>query len=276
MPEVANRLKFLIPTQNNPDTPLFVFLPGMDGSGKLLQTQTECLEKAFDIRCLAIPADDLNDWDILSAHVVDLIKAELKSRPQQTVYLCGESFGGCLTLKVAVRSPQLFDRVILINPASSFARRPLLHWGAQLLPWMPDLIYRGTALALLPFLVAWRKVEKDDRRALLHEMRSVPPKSVGWRLSLLGEFDVSDDELSQLDRPVLILAGEVDRVLPSVEEAERLMKRLPNAKRVLLPQSGHACLLEADLNLYDILHENDFLSADARSSLPHNSSISFD
>lgn len=270
MPEIINRLKFLTPNKHNPDRPLFVFLPGMDGSGKLLQTQTESLKQAFDIRCLAIPPDDLNDWDILSAHVVDLIKRELRSREKHSVYLCGESFGGCLTLRVALREPELFSRIILVNPASSFVRRPLLQYGAQLLPVLPDIVYRGTALALLPFLVAWKKVNKEDRRALLNEMRSVPPKCVGWRLSLLGEFNLEDYELHRLTQPVLVLAGTADRVLPSVCEAERLVENLPNAQTILLPKSGHACLLESDLELYTILKDYNFLEADVPQETPNN------
>ena len=259
MSEVANRLKFLDSQQRHRDYPLFVFLPGMDGSGKLLQTQTETLEKSFDVRCLAIPPDDLNDWDLLSAHVVDLIEAELASKPNRRVYLCGESFGGCLALKVAVRSPELFDKIILVNPASSFNKRPLLHFGAQLLPWMPDLVYRSASFALLPFLVTWKKVQRSDRRALLNVIRSVPPKSVGWRLSLLGEFDLKDEDLHRLKQPVLVLAGGADRVLPSIDEAQSLVKRLPNAQMAVLPMSGHACLLEADLNFYKIMQDSQFL-----------------
>ena len=259
MPEVANRLKFLNSQQYRRDYPLFVFLPGMDGSGRLLQTQTETLEKRFDVRCLAIPPDDLNDWDILAAHVVDLIRAELESEPNRCVYLCGESFGGCLALKVAVRSPELFDKIILVNPASSFNKRPLLHFGAQLLPWMPDFVYRGASFSLLPFLVTWKKVQKSDRRALLDVIRSVPPKSVGWRLSLLGEFGLKDEDLHRLKQPMLILAGAADRVLPSVDEAQSLVKRFPNAQMVVLPKSGHACLLEADVNFYKIMQDSQFL-----------------
>ena len=259
MSEVANRLKFLDSQRHRPDYPLFIFLPGMDGSGQLLQTQTETLEKTFDLRCLAIPPDDLNDWDLLSAHVVDLIEAELASKPNRCVYLCGESFGGCLALKVAVRSPELFDKIILVNPASSFHKRPLLYFGAHLLPWMPDLVYRSASFALLPFLVTWKKVQRSDRRALLNVMRSVPPKSVGWRLSLLGEFDLKDEELHRLKQPVLVLAGAADRVLPSIDEAQSLVKRLPNAQMVVLPTSGHACLLEADLNFYKIMQDSQFL-----------------
>lgn len=262
MPAFKNRLRFLTPKRIQQDKPLFVFLPGMDGTGQLLQSQTEDLGKIFDLRCLVIPPDDLNDWDILSAHVVELVKAELQDNPQRSVYLCGESFGGCLLLKVALRAPKLFDRIILVNPASSFSRRSMLRWGAQLLPWMPEFIYRGAALMLLPFLVSWRKVEQDDRRALMDAMASVPPRSVGWRLSLLGEFRIEEEELSRLTQPVLLLAGDSDRLLPSVWEVEHLKQLLANAKIAILPGSGHACLLEADVNLYEILQEQQFLESD--------------
>ncbi|MBD0361862.1 MAG: alpha/beta hydrolase, partial [Coleofasciculus sp. C3-bin4] len=96
MPEVKSHPCFLTPSRINPDYPLFVFLPGMDGTGQLLRLQTEGLETAFDVRCLAIPADDLTNWEDLTDKVVNLIEEELKKRSSRSVYLCGESFGGCL------------------------------------------------------------------------------------------------------------------------------------------------------------------------------------
>ncbi|MFM6099124.1 MAG: alpha/beta hydrolase, partial [Dolichospermum sp.] len=50
-----------------------------------------------------------------------------------------------------------------------------------------------------------------------------------------------------------------DRLLPSVTEITRLANILPNSKTFILPNSGHACLLEEDVNLYQILKDNDFL-----------------
>jgi hypothetical protein len=38
-----------------------------------------------------------------------------------------------------------------------------------------------------------------------------------------------------------------------VAEAERLVSYLPNAQKNLLPESGHACLLETEVKLGDIL-----------------------
>ena len=264
MAKVKSRPCFLTPGRLNPEYPLFVFLPGMDGTGQLLRSQTEGLENTFDIRCLAIPADDLTSWEDLAIIVVNLIEEELKKQPSRSVYLCGESFGGCLAVKVALKSPHFFDRIILVNPATSFNQRPLLRLGAQLGHWLPEYFYEVSALGLLPFLSALGRISPTDRRALLNAMKSVPPKTVNWRISMVTEFEVDEIQLQQLTQPVLVIAGGADRLLPSVDEAQRLLNYLPNGKMVVLPHSGHTCLLETDVNLLNIIKDQNFLEADVR------------
>ncbi|NEO96030.1 MAG: hypothetical protein F6K56_40140 [Moorea sp. SIO3G5] len=61
--------------------------------GELLAVQTQHLETAFDVRCLAIPTDDLSNSQKLAGVVVNLIEAELNEGASQDVYLCGESKG---------------------------------------------------------------------------------------------------------------------------------------------------------------------------------------
>jgi pimeloyl-ACP methyl ester carboxylesterase len=261
MPEVKSRPCFLTPSTLNPNFPLFVFLPGMDGTGQLLRSQTEGLEKAFDVRCLAIPPDDLTTWEDLSGQVVELVRAELKNDRRRRVYLCGESFGGCLAMKVALHSPELFTRIILVNPASAFNQRPFLRWGSQLTYWIPDYFYRISGVALIPFLCALERTAPEDSKALLQAIRSVPSKTVTWRLSLLRDFDVTPAQLRHLTQPVLLLAGGADRLLPSVEEARRLVNYLPNAKVAILPMCGHTCLLETDVHLLDIFKAQNFLES---------------
>ncbi|WP_375496897.1 alpha/beta fold hydrolase [uncultured Nostoc sp.] len=254
---------FLTPKRVKPEYPLLVYLPGMDGTGQLLRSQTAGLESGFDVRCLAIPRKDLNTWDVLAKSVLDLIDAELEKSSQRPVYLCGESFGGCLAMKVAIQAPHLFRRIILINPASSFHLRPWLNWASQLTYLVPSELYDVGALGLLPFLASLPRISRSDRHELLKTMRSVPLETVHWRLSLLREFHIDDEQLSRLTQPVLLIAGASDRLLPSVTEVKRIGNILPNTKIVVLPNCGHACLLEEDINLYEILKDNDFLESNA-------------
>jgi pimeloyl-ACP methyl ester carboxylesterase len=259
MPEVELKPCFLTPKRVKPEFPLFVYLPGMDGTGQLLRSQTSGLEASFDVRCLAIPRKDLTSWEELTNNVLDLIHAELEKSSQRSVYLCGESFGGCLAMKVATKASHLFKRIILINPASAFRLRPFLDWASQLTHLVPESLYDVGALGLLPFLASLDRLTRSDRQELLKTMRSVPSITVNWRLGLLREFQVDDSKLSCLTQEVFLIAGAGDRLLPSVEEVRRIAAILPNAQVLVLPNSGHACLLEKDINLYEILKENNFL-----------------
>jgi pimeloyl-ACP methyl ester carboxylesterase len=235
----------------------------MDGTGQLLRAQTKGLETAFDVRALAIPPDDLNNWDDLAELVVNLVEEELKkgAGASRSVYLCGESFGGCLAIKVAGRAPHLFKRIILINPATSFNQRPWLRWGAQLNRLVPEFLYGVSSLALLPLLSNLARTTPRDRRALLDAMQSVPAKIANWRISMVTEFDVKETQLRRLTQPVLVIGGAADQLLPSAQEAERLANSLPNAQKLILPNSGHACLLETDVCLFELMKEQNFLEA---------------
>jgi pimeloyl-ACP methyl ester carboxylesterase len=259
MPEIELKPCFLTPRQVKPEYPLFVYLPGMDGTGQLLRSQTAGLEVAFDVRCLAIPRQDLTTWEVLTSSVLDLIHAELEKSSQRSVYLCGESFGGCLAMKVAIQAPQLFKRIILINPASAFGLRPWLDWTSQLMYLVPECFYDVGALGLLPFLASLPRISRNVRYELLKTMRSVPAQTVNWRVSMLREFQIEEDKLSSLKQKVLLIAGGSDRLLPSVSEIQRLAKIIPHSKSLILPESGHACLLEEDINLYEILQSHNFL-----------------
>lgn len=261
MLQVKSRPCFLTPGPLNPKSPLFVFLPGMDGTGQLLRSQTQGLGQAFDIRCLAIPPDDLTQWEDLTDQVVHLIKAELSEHSPRSVYLCGESFGGCLALKVALKAPYLFDRIILSNPATSFSQRPWFLGEVPLLGWLPDWFYDLSALVFLPFLASLSRTAPSDRRALLDAMRTVPPKTVHWRWSMIKDFEADKRQLECLTQPILVIASAADQLWPSVQEAEHLVNYLPNAKMLVLPQSGHACLLETEVNLFELLNNQGFLDA---------------
>ncbi|BAZ29412.1 alpha/beta hydrolase fold protein [Cylindrospermum sp. NIES-4074] len=261
MPEVKLKPCFLTPKRVQPEYPLFIYLPGMDGTGELLRSQTAGLERSFDVRCLALPRKDLTTWDTLAKNVLDLIHAELEKSCQRAVYLCGESFGGCLGMKVATLAPQLFKRIILINPASSFHLRPWLNWASQLTNLVHPCFYEVGALGLLPFLASLARLSRRDRHELLKTMRSVPPETINWRLSLIRNFWVDEEQLYRLTQPVLLMAGARDRLLPSETEVRRLANILPNAQTVILLDSGHACLLEEGVNLYEILQRQNFLES---------------
>ena len=163
------------------DAPLLVYLPGLDETGKdLISLQTASFEEDFNVRALVIPSDDLDDWDLLAAVTIALVKDELTRTPKHVpVYLCGESFGGCLALKVLEKSPELFERVILSNPASSFHRVWWLNLGATLFPLLPSFLYELSAsVPVVSFLAPPDRISEAARQGLLESTRSAPKAAV--------------------------------------------------------------------------------------------------
>lgn len=293
-PVTSDAVHLLTPRPVRSGQPLFIFLPGMDGTGTLLRSQLDRLVPWFDVRCVAISNQNHTDWEPLARQVSNLIESALaadrsknsdknssknsnknsdkKKTPshltqekgasqgrRRAVYLCGESFGGCLAMQVLSLSPHLFDRVILVNPASSFRRLPWMQLGSMLTRQLPDLAYRYSARGLVPFLIEADRVPKRDQVALEKAMGSVPAKTAAWRMLLLSRFEAERLPLEHINQPVLLIAGGQDKLLPSIREARSLQRRFPDAQLTILPNSGHACLLEWDVNLPKILRQHNFL-----------------
>lgn len=257
-----NELYFLTPHPSNSEYPLLIFLPGMNEIGKeLLYLETKSLEVGFDVRCLVIPPNNFMTWEQLTEITIVLIQLELEKGKQSEVYLCGESLGGCLALKLIERAPHLFKRLILVNSASSFNRVAWLNQSSRFLAWTPPLLYKFSPIVILWLTSALTRIPLARLRILWEAARVAPKKTAEYRLSQLSEFRIDDAPLHCFTHPVLLIASQADRLLPSVAEAQRLSKIFPAAQVVVLPHSGHTCLVELDVNLYEILQAEYFVTS---------------
>lgn len=252
---------FITPLQSNLGYPLFIFLPGLGETTQINRLQTAGLETAFNVRCLMLPPQELSSWEVLAQKVVDLTQTELAAEQASSIYLCGECFGACLAFKVLLQAPQLFNRIILINPASSFNRLPWNQWVSFFTNQLPQPVYQLFSTAFLPFLTSLKRTTPANREALLQSVKSAPLEASAHRLSLLSGFSIDKQQLQQLSQPFLIITSKADLILPSFTEAQRLVRKLPNARMITLPNSGHTCLLEEETNLFEILKAENFIDS---------------
>ena len=175
---------FLTPHISNPEYPLLIFLPGMNETGKaLLKLETRGLEVGFDVRCLVIPPNNFMDWEQLTESAIALIQAELERTPQEAVCLGGESWGGCLALKLIEHSPHLFKRLILVNSASSFHRIAWFTQSSRLLAWTPPLLYKFSPVVILYLTSALTRIPLTRLHVLWKAAQAAPKKrlSIGYR-----------------------------------------------------------------------------------------------
>lgn len=254
----APRFKPVIQGHTLGNLPLLVYLSGMDGTGQLLDYQLADLAPYFEVWALVLPSHDRRSWLDLVADLQTLMR-QLNPQGDRPLYLCGESFGGCLALHLLSRYPDLAHHLVLINPASAFSHNPWIRWTVPLIDWLAPTLYSLATVALLPLLANWDRVPDPQRQSLLAAMQSVSPETAAWRVSLLEQFAREPLPLNLIHQPTLIISGGNDRLLPSSQEAQRLQRQLPRAKTLLLPKSGHTCLLEPQVNLAQLLQEKHFL-----------------
>uniref|UniRef100_A0A383WM75 Phospholipid/glycerol acyltransferase domain-containing protein n=1 Tax=Tetradesmus obliquus TaxID=3088 RepID=A0A383WM75_TETOB len=270
------------------ELPLMYYMPGIDGSGLAAYRQFPRLTRAFDLRCLIIPRTDRSSFEELVDTVAAMIKTELEwSDGGRPVYLLGESFGGILCLALAQKLGDYVDRVVLVNPASSFTNTP---WPAlgPLLTQLPADVYKLLPFALAPIMsnpISMALNDVDSRAPLpqqasdllyglidlapqLGALRLVlPPETLAWRLTLLQQGSAwLTPRLKDIQQRVLVLAGDQDLLIPSREEAARLGKALPRARSRILPNRSHALLQEAGVDLVQLLEAEGFYITERRMS----------
>ena len=100
-------MRFLTYRISKHKKPLFIYLPGMDGSGKLLETQRD-LFRNFEVRCLDFTHDRASNWQELIKPLMLLLEKEVDKNNYPQIYLCGESFGACIALKLMEMIPDFF------------------------------------------------------------------------------------------------------------------------------------------------------------------------
>uniref|UniRef100_A0A5B7BDC7 Serine aminopeptidase S33 domain-containing protein n=1 Tax=Davidia involucrata TaxID=16924 RepID=A0A5B7BDC7_DAVIN len=256
------------------NSPLLLFLPGIDGAGLGLILHHERLGEIFDIWCLHIPVMDRTPFTDLVKLIERTVKSENYRSPNRPIYLVGESLGGCLALAVAALNPDIDLILILANPATCFSKshlQPLI----PILAVMPEQLHLSLpyALSLMtgdPLRMMRATVEKgltplqtvgelSQRVVALSSYLSVladtlPRETLLWKLQMLkSASEFANSRLHAVKAQTLVLSSGRDQLLPSLEEGDRLRRALPNCQIRKFNDSGHFLLLEDGFDLVTII-----------------------
>src|SRR5262245_43409448 len=108
----------------DPTLPQVVYLPGLDGTGRLLHRQPG-LHAGFRVDCVSYPQDRFATYEELA----DLGAELIRSAGGRPAIILAESFGGAVALILALRHPQLVERLLLVNTFAWYPRRLLIFLG---------------------------------------------------------------------------------------------------------------------------------------------------
>jgi len=227
--------------------PAVVLVPGMDGTGRLFYRQTPLLAKSFRVATYAL-RDDAASMDALVTDLASVIDAV---SPAGRAIVVGESFGGALSLSLALARPERIDALVILNSFPYFApqfRLRLAIAGLSVLPWgtMP-LVRRLTASRLHS-----AHTHRDEVARFMELTKASTKRGYIGRLRLLQEYDVRA-RLHELRCPTLFLAAEQDHLVPSVEQARYMASRVPGASLRVLHGHGHICLIAPEVDLASLV-----------------------
>lgn len=206
-----------------------VVLPGMDGTGLLLDAFVSALGSGFSVKIIRYPANEPLTYPALEA----LARAALPE--QGPFFILGESFSGPIAVSLASARPPNLEGLIL---CCSFVRtpRPALSW---LKPFVRVMPLKGAPMAALSYFLLGGTSSNPLRSMFSEALARVSPGVLRARLRAVLAVDVSA-KLAALDLPILYLRATRDRVVP--RGASELVSRLHPRTRMAEIDAPHFLL----------------------------------
>ena len=187
------------------------------------------------------------------SHYAEDLKALMDHLGIEHAFIGGQSLGGLVTIRFALTYPDAIDALVLVD-----AGLEGFEWSKEFAAAF-EAIYataKQEGLAAARALAARHTLGGPAReRPELNERRkAIAADYSGWHwlnMTPYGHHDTSvARRLSQITRPALVLVGERD--MPDFHRiADRLAQELPDARKVVLPGSGHSPHMETPAALCD-------------------------
>ena len=178
--------------------------------------------------------------------------------------LIGNSMGGFVTAEVAIRAPEVVERLMLLSAAGvsqiDLAKRPVLAAGKAAGFLATANVAQKRWIARRPVLRHWimslivRHPSRIKADAMFEALMKGADKP-GFDDALRGclEYDFRE-RLPQIGAPTIVIWGEKDMIIP-VKDADAFVSMIEGARKVVIEDTGHVPMFERPRAFNELLEE---------------------
>ena len=164
-------------------------------------------------------------------------------------HVAGFSMGGYIAQTLALRHPQLVERLVLVctgtgGPDNLTAPAETISiWEANADRPPPEF---ARATMPLSFAPGWTDEHPDEFERLLADRLEYPTPPECWRAQYDACWRFVDlvSPIEEIDAPTLVVHGDADRIVPC-ENGVELARRIPGARFQRFAGGGHLFFLES-------------------------------
>ena len=238
-------MHFDVHGQTHSDAPTIILSSGLGGSGQYWAPQIAALGEhhsvvTYDHRGTGRTGGEVPEHGGIGSMADDVLEiADTLSLKRFS--LMGHALGGLIGLDLALRKPEMIDRLVLINAWSKAdphsgrcfdTRIELLEKSGvpAFVKAQPLFLYPAIFMADNP-----ERMAAEEAHAVAHFQGKT---NILRRIAALRGFDV-DDRLSEITAKTLLVATRDDLLVP-YSRSSRLAEGLPNSELALTDFGGHA------------------------------------
>jgi pyruvate dehydrogenase E2 component (dihydrolipoamide acetyltransferase) len=228
-----------------------VFLHGLGGSQSTWANVLGAFAESYRIAAVDLPghggsdkpSPESTDYSIpgLAARIGELLE-QLKLPP---AILVGHSLGGATALQLALDRPKLVRALVLVDSAALGSEI-----SGELLDRVDSAASRDEARRLLELFFEDRRFVLERGIDDMYATRTVPGADEAMKaiaasaFTRHGQNGILVEQLGELEVPLLVIWGELDRVIPSTH-AVAAAAALPTAWLEIMEGVGHVPQVEA-------------------------------
>jgi len=243
-----------------------IMLPGGGGTSLMWFRNIEALSSHYRVFALD------NIWDNgrsvfiqKMTGIADLIdwldELSVKLEIEEAFNLMGQSFGAWIAIKYALQFPNKVNRLVLTSPAAAVQSVRLGFWIRSFACMLHPAYFTRKLMNWLFYDLLTRDPEGDRIVDNIVEQMVLGMKSFKLKRPILPTI-LSEDELSRLHTPTLILMGQNEKIYSPQKASERIVNLSKCIESKVIDNAGHDVVFTKANMVNELIIS--FLSVDCR------------